>query len=424
MSDADRSVTAHLLTPLHAGAIAVLRITGPDATARVAPLLRPLATGRRLTGLAAGQLMHAELIDPATTEPGPAEIIDDVVVSWLPANAAGAAGPDAPADATCVDLCVHGGLRVVERVFDALGRQGVAVASPGSEASRSTAAAWPADSFLEREALDALITARTELAVTFLAHQRRALPRLVRQLADSLAVPAEADWAAAIDALRSIGARAPAARRLVEGTSIALVGPPNSGKSTLFNRLVGRTAATVSPQPGTTRDYVEASLELAGFPVQLVDTAGLSPAAGPADAPDALAQQQGRDRARRADIVVTLVDGAAAAPSGSPPDTAPAPPSILALNKQDLGLHTDWRACAGEAICLSARTGDGVDGLLARLTAWLAPADFDPRLPAWFTARQQQAADRVLATLADHAADAPNRLRRDILAGVTPHFCR
>src|SRR5205814_6482409 len=74
-----------------------------------------------------------------------------------------------------------------------------------------------------------------------------------------------------------------AGERLREGLRVAIAGPPNAGKSTLFNRLARRPAAIVSPFPGTTRDVLEVHLDLAGYPLTILDTAGIRDSADPVE---------------------------------------------------------------------------------------------------------------------------------------------
>src|SRR6202044_389546 len=96
--------------------------------------------------------------------------------------------------------------------------------------------------------------------------------------------------------------------RLRDGLVVAIAGPPNAGKSTLLNRLARREAAIVSPYPGTTADVIEVHLDLAGYPVTLLDTAGIR-------ASDDPVEQEGvrrpRERAAAADLVLWVIDGSA-----------------------------------------------------------------------------------------------------------------
>ena len=107
--------------------------------------------------------------------------------------------------------------------------------------------------------------------------------------------------------------------RLRAGLTVAVVGPPNAGKSSLVNRLARRDVAIVTPLPGTTRDVLEVHLDLAGYPVTLLDTAGLREAA---DVIEAEGVRRARDRAERADLRLIMFDGATW-PDAGPGDLGP-----------------------------------------------------------------------------------------------------
>ncbi len=130
---------------------------------------------------------------------------------------------------------------------------------------------------------------------------------------------------------------------------VVLAGPPNAGKSSLFNALVGTAAALVSPEPGTTRDYLEKPLAAASIPIQIIDTAGLR---GTGDELESTAQQLGRSQADDADLVVWCHD----ARTGDPPATA-ADKALCIATKIDLAPAPPGLPGT------SARTGEGIEEL-------------------------------------------------------------
>ena len=161
--------------------------------------------------------------------------------------------------------------------------------------------------------------------------------------------------------------------RLREGLVVAIAGPPNAGKSTLFNRVARREAAIVSPYAGTTRDVIEVQLDLGGYPVTLLDTAGIR------DSDDPVEQEgvrRARARAAEADLVLWVTDvsargGAADQRSEQFPDSE----VWLIENKIDLAVQK----CGGSHISkdeyrfsssISAMTGQGTDPLIAALSAF------------------------------------------------------
>ncbi len=155
--------------------------------------------------------------------------------------------------------------------------------------------------------------------------------------------------------------------RLREGAEVVVLGAPNSGKSRLINAIAKRDVAIVTPEPGTTRDLIEVRLDLDGYPVTLVDTAGLREAEG-------IVEREGvrraGDRAKKADLVLWLAD--LTAPVGAPP--ALTRPAIRVGTKVDL-IDSDAersRLAAGFDVLTSAKTGNGVNDLLTMISGAIA----------------------------------------------------
>jgi tRNA modification GTPase len=158
----------------------------------------------------------------------------------------------------------------------------------------------------------------------------------------------------AIERIDRALATADAAARLREGFTVVIAGPPNVGKSTLMNALAGRDVAITSPIPGTTRDLIEVFLDLRGYPVILVDTAGIRESQDPIE-------QEGVARARRraesADLMLWLSDGG----DGQAPPSREAP--TLAVRTK-IDLKADTLAAKPTDLAISAKTGAGVDRML------------------------------------------------------------
>jgi tRNA modification GTPase len=196
------------------------------------------------------------------------------------------------------------------------------------------------------------------------------------------------------------------AQRLREGFTVVIAGPPNVGKSTLMNALAGRDIAITSPIPGTTRDLIEVFLDLRGYPVILVDTAGLRESEDPIE-------QEGVARARRkaesADLTLWLHDGGdAEAPSlESPP--------LGVRTKADLS-GTDTMAGTAE-LAISAKTGAGIDRLLD-VIAELAEERMSSGEPALLTLERHrrgfEEARRALGFALEPAATEPELIAEDL----------
>ena len=201
---------------------------------------------------------------------------------------------------------------------------------------------------------------------------------------------------AAIERIDRALATAGAAQRLREGFTVVIAGPPNVGKSTLMNAFAGREVAITSPIPGTTRDLIEVFLDLRGYPVIMVDTAGIRDSLDPIE-------QEGVARARRraasADLTLWLDESA-----GSPTPSVGSP--VLTIRtKIDLGGAGSLAA----KFAISSKTGEGVDRLLDAL-ADLAEERMSSHEPALITLERhrrafQDARDALATTLRPEAAE-------------------
>ncbi len=345
--------------------VAVIRISGPGARAALEALAGAAPEPRRVA--------RRRLVDPATDE-----LLDSALVLFLAAPAS-FTGED------IAELHVHGGPAVLDGVLSALGRMdGLRMARPGEFARR--AFANNKLDLTQAEGLADLIEAETQ------AQRRQAL----RQSGGSLRAACD-EWRAQVIHAASLveaaldfsdeadvpdlieGRARPVAEalhaslirhlddgrrgeRLREGLQVVLAGAPNAGKSSLLNALSQRDAAIVSQLPGTTRDAIEVHLDLAGYPVTLIDTAGLREAGGEVEREGIRRTLQ---RAVEADLIVWLVDGVA--PQWEPPEELIAGEHAIltVFNKADLAAPDE----TSDAIAISAKTGEGLDALIDALTA-------------------------------------------------------
>ncbi len=391
-----------VLTPPGAGAIAVIRVQGPQAASVVASLLRHKGWHPGKNEPALASLPHSAKLHYSRIVSGE-ESIDDVIVSWSPQR-------EPPA----IDICAHGGVRVVERILEALKRRGVTV----SDRTRNPASPWQAANRIEDEALRMLATAKTGRAVRFLAAQR---VQLTDHL-DAIAADCLTNPDAAHPAIADLLDRYAAARRLLQGATVALVGPPNSGKSSLFNRLAGRHAATVSAQPGTTRDWVAADVEMGGVPITLADTAGRHDAVNPLERRGiAVGRQVGGD----AEVRLLVLDGsipldASAATLRAELDS-PSPLLVLA-NKSDLehawepgDIHAIGQLAGSPVIRTSATTGAGAENVPTHVLKALGLDDFRDSSPCLFSGRQACIAADVLSSLPASGGLASAGIRKGLI---------
>jgi tRNA modification GTPase len=161
--------------------------------------------------------------------------------------------------------------------------------------------------------------------------------------------------------------------RLREGPVVAIAGPVNVGKSSILNRLSGRPAAIVSPHAGTTRDVIEVSLDLGGYPVTILDTAGIRDSQDPVEQEG---MRRARERASQADLTLWVVDA-------TDPDPAPPPANLrerssetwVIFNKCDIAQrdkqdYPEWLR-SQNSVAISAKTGQSFDKLLTMLEEFL-----------------------------------------------------
>ena len=340
-------------------AVAVLRLSGRGTSATVGALAGRLPPPRHAS---LRRLRHG------------GELLDEALVLWFP-------GPGSYTGEDSAELHLHGGPAVLAGVAEALVALGARPAEPGEFTRRAflngrldlTAAEGIADLIAAETAgqrRQALRQAGGALATLYAGWTARLTALLARQEAfiefEEEDLPPDLDDAVAIaaTALRSEIAAHLAdggrGERLREGLHIAILGAPNAGKSSLLNALVGREAAIVSARAGTTRDVVEARLDLAGIPVTLADTAGLRDAA---DEIEAEGIRRARRRAEEADLLLLLF----AADQAPDAETLACQrhDALLVLSKSDLA-----SASSGlDGLPVSAHTGAGLDALRARLEA-------------------------------------------------------
>ena len=402
--------------------VAVIRISGAGA----------IAIAQRLTGGAALAPRRARLTrlrDAAGVE------IDRGLVLAFPA----------PASFTGEDVAefhVHGGPAVIEGLFAALTEAGARPAEPG-EFTRRAYQHGKLD-LVQAEALADLIDAETT------AQRRQALAQLDGELSavyedwrarliDMLALleaeidfPDEADAPDAVaDRLRP-GLQALTAamaahlddsargERVREGFAIILIGAPNVGKSSLLNRMAGRPAAIVSDIPGTTRDMIEVRLNLGGYLVTVIDTAGLrdttetaegaiAAAAAASDAVEREGMRRARARAATADLRIGVVE----ADADSDGERIEAQLAALDLGAGDLAVVNKIDLAAAElnqtlttpgrkarTIAVSAKTGEGADALLSAISEEVAARLARREAPALTRARHRRAVAEAAAALA------------------------
>jgi tRNA modification GTPase len=414
------TIFALATAPGRAG-IAVLRLSGPAACAALAALAGTVPPPR--------MARRARFRDPAKDE-----IIDDGLALFFP-------GPRSVTGEDVAELHVHGSRAVVTALLDALARRpGLRLAQPG-EFTRRAFENGKLD-LTAAEGLADLVAAETA------AQRRQALRQLggelgrlyegwrARLLRSLAYVEAEIDFpdeglpgelwqrvrAEAAQLRGEIAAHLADDRRgerLRDGVSVAIIGPPNVGKSSLLNALARRDVAITAASAGTTRDVIEVALDLGGYPVVLADTAGLR-AAG--DAIEAEGVRRAQARAAAADLKLVVLDATRpqeAAALASLIDAA----TLVIANKMDLGPEdgAGWTDSlgAGVAVRLSVTTGAGMAELLARLEAAVADRFAAGGTPVITRLRHRTALEECVSALERFQGAGLPELAAEDLRGAT-----
>ncbi len=339
------------------GAVAVLRISGGQAVAIATKLFAPKKTS---AGLAA-RMLHYGVFRDASGK------LDEGFLAIFP-------GPRSYTGEDMAEMHCHGGVLVAAQLLEAVLKQGARAAEPGEFTQRAFLNGKM--DLTQAEAVMDVIRASTTRALHAAQEQlegrigqeiaeiRTALLGVVAHLEAYIDFPDEgidphtgrqllADMQGIRHRIEALLATAHEGRILREGVRLVLCGEPNSGKSSLLNRLLGFERAIVSAIPGTTRDTIEEFASLRGIPFRITDTAGLR------ETEDTV-EQEGVTRARRAieqaDVVVHVLDATVRIPP------AIAKNEIVALNKIDL-VHESFRV-PHSALRVSALTGQGLDELV------------------------------------------------------------
>jgi tRNA modification GTPase len=374
-------------------AVAVCRISGPATRGAVMRLAGRVPAPR-----------HAQL--SRLVHPASGETIDDGLVLFFPAPAS-YTGEDS------AELQVHGGTAIARAVVDALGALGLRPADAG-EFTRRAFLNGKLD-LAQAEGVADLVDAETEFQRRQALRQleghlsqqverwRRELIEIGAQIEADLDFSDEGDVATLItadiidqverirEALTATLGHAGSGERLRDGLRVVIAGAPNAGKSTLLNALARRDVAIVSPHPGTTRDALEVGLDLGGYPIMMIDTAGLRNSEDPVEQ---IGIDRARTRAEAADLVLWLVEPGSYAVA--PPGFAGAAEVWTVASKCDIGAPAPVSA----KLAISASTGMGLAPLEEALERFARKKlEFGGEVPALTRERHRQALEMAAQAL-------------------------
>jgi tRNA modification GTPase len=405
---------AAISTPPGRGGIGIVRLSGPDSVAIAGQLVRlrqPLEHGR------------ASLADVLDADPAVEERIDEAVVTWF------AAGRSYTAE-DLVEIAAHGAPVVLELLLRRTLTLGARLAEPGEFTQRAFLAGRI--DLTQAEAVRDLIESQTLAQARQAASQmggalsrrvqpvKTALKELIALLEagidfaeDDIDVTRQDEIAKRIAALvpplTALEASFARGRIVHDGLTLAIVGRPNAGKSSLFNRLVERDRAIVAATPGTTRDLITERISLGGIPLELVDTAGLRDSG---EHVEKLGIARSREALADAALIVIVLDSTEplndeerrllASISGRS--------ALIARNKCDLlatrSAVTSLQVaepCSIPALFTSALTGEGIAELKERIVA-LATGGASAEPGLLTTMRHHQAITAALSALNDAAS--------------------
>ena len=368
---------AAISTPPGVGGIAIVRASGPLAHDILSGVMAD-SQGRKRTRYRPRQVYHGWVVDRDD------ELVDEVLAFYLP-------GPRSYTGEDMAEIQGHGGTAVAEQVLRCVLQYGARLAEPGEFTERA---------FLngrmdlsQAEDVMSLIGARTASAARIASrHMGGRWSRQVRDLYDSIldrltqveaAVDFSEEGLVSLDRealgreLNDIRAQirawltdADAGRLLMEGMRAAILGRPNVGKSSLLNRLCEEERAIVTESPGTTRDVLEAEINIKGLLVRLLDTAGIRETG---DEAERIGVSRALSWIERADRILYVLDASKPLDINETEQIRglPADRTLLLLNKSDRQTLIDTEEIedvfSGTVLRVSAKTGEGLD----RVLSWL-----------------------------------------------------
>jgi len=412
----------------------VVRIAGPKALEIAGPMLRlkyDLEPGRAVLGELMENVGTAAPGCPSEHSSDTASRIDEVVVTYF-------AKPHSYTTDDIIEISAHGSPVILRHIVELCVAAGARLAEPGEFTMRA---------FLngridltQAEAVRDLIDSQTLYQAKVASQQldgalSKRLHPVKQKLVELIAVLeagidfAEDDVSVLSNAaileriatvrgpLEQLAASFAYGKIVQQGLTLAIVGRPNVGKSSLFNRLVERERAIVTATPGTTRDLVSETVAIGGIPIRLVDTAGIRHAL---DEAESIGIRKSMEALADADLVLIVLD--ASQPPSKEDDEllrhAEGRPAIVVVNKNDLAASGQWSGARGQldSVRVSALTGEGIGDLRAEILRHIG-GDGGAQLEAGFltSVRHQGLVQESLTALAAVVKAAETRIPHEML---------
>lgn len=375
-SPLNEDTIAAVATPHGEGGIAVIRLSGPESLDILNRIFVSAHSGENPGPMDSRRLYHGRIVDPESSE-----AVDEVLTVYMKS-------PGSYTGEDVVEIHSHGGVLVPKRILGIVFGLGARPANPGEFSLRAflngrmdLAQAEAVADIVNAQTMDALKQAELQLEGA-LSHKIGAAKEAVLDILAE--VEAQVDFpeedidpivkdsitARIQDIIAGLGELIDSydeGRILKYGVSTAIIGKPNVGKSSLLNSLLMKERAITSPIPGTTRDFIEESIDIRGLPLRLVDTAGIRATADEIERAGVLLAKK---KAGEAELVIAVIDGSSELDGDDLEvlTSLPEKQSLIVINKSDIGIivnNNEYLESIPQdrIIHTSAKTGAGIDSL-------------------------------------------------------------
>ncbi len=377
-------------TPLGEGGIGIIRISGPGALDIGQKIFK--SSRKKFKGFRPYTLHHGWIVSPK------GEKLDEVLVSYMP-------GPGSYTGEDVFEINCHGGPVVTQTILQYITEKGIRLARPGEFTLRAflngridLSQAEAVAEIISSPSKSGLLSASQKLSGQLkglITNLKQSLEEVMAQVAAEMdfeeGEELEIDISSIVDKLSQLEGNVKSLmenynrfRIFQEGAKIVLCGEVNAGKSSLLNAILGRERAIVSPIPGTTRDYIEETINLEGIPVKIVDTAGLRETH---DQIEVVGIEKGKQLIQEGDLVCLIYDSSLPFKEQYLEyilSLKPASKLLLIANKTDLPSYplnppTDGVYKKVQSIGISAKNYSNIDGLLKKIKEKLIGKAIEPR---------------------------------------------